>query len=148
MSSFEQQDFLQVPAQLSNEQFWCRYFFKVNNFEEEHIKRIKLLERVTDVSKLNSEPTLDWEDENEDETDAANEILESAKNQDENLVKEEEKVEEEGNEKKETKEPTAENSDFSLLSNENLNSNTQSENLATGDKLEKNVKNEDSNYIF
>lgn len=123
-----------VPAQLSNDQFWCRYFFKVNSFEEEHIKRIKLLERVTDVTKLNSEPTLDWEDENEDETNVTSEILERAKNQDENLVKQEI---EEASEKKETIEPTPENTDFSLLSNENLN-------LATSDKIEKIVKNEDA----
>ena len=87
---------------------------------------------------MNSEPTLDWEDENEDETNVTSEILERAKNQDENLVKQEI---EEASEKKETIEPTPENTDFSLLSNENLN-------LATSDKIEKIVKNEDGNCNF
>lgn len=62
-----------VPAQISNDQFWCRYFFKANVFEEEHRKRIKLLERVKDATAANKEEqedkegAADWdEDENED----------------------------------------------------------------------------------
>lgn len=60
-----------VPAQISNDQFWCRYFFKANVFEEEHRKRIKLLERVKDVASKEQdaeEGAADWdEDEDEDE---------------------------------------------------------------------------------
>lgn len=68
-----------VPAQISNDQFWCRYFFKANVFEEEHRKRIKLLERVKDAAGKTEEDTeeeaaADW-DEDEDE-DAAEEEAE------------------------------------------------------------------------
>lgn len=46
-----------VPAVVSNEGFWCRYFWKSNLFEEEQKKRIKLLERVDQV-----EESVDWEE--------------------------------------------------------------------------------------
>lgn len=55
-----------VPAQISNDQFWCRYFFKTNLFEEEQKKRIKLLERVKDMN--NEEETLNWEEDEDDDT--------------------------------------------------------------------------------
>lgn len=60
--------FFEVPAQLSNEQFWCRYFYRINIFEEEQRKRIKLLERVKDANNLTSDEAVDWdEDDSEDE---------------------------------------------------------------------------------
>jgi hypothetical protein len=61
-----------VPAQLSNNQFWSRYFYKVAQLDEEHRKRMKLLERVaesntsnlTDNAANKQSENLDWEDEN------------------------------------------------------------------------------------
>ena len=35
-----------VPAQVSNEVFWSRYFFRASGLEEEHGRRMRLLERV------------------------------------------------------------------------------------------------------
>ena len=35
-----------VPAQVSNEVFWRRYFFRASGLEEEHGRRMRLLERV------------------------------------------------------------------------------------------------------
>lgn len=67
-----------VPARLSNEQFWCRYFFRINIFEEEQRKRIKLLERVKDNSSLITEESIDWEDDTEDNNIANNSITVNA----------------------------------------------------------------------
>ncbi len=59
-----------VPGQVSNEVFWCRYFYRMSLFEEEQKKRIKLLERVkeanlsTDVAE---EEGTGWDDEDDDE---------------------------------------------------------------------------------
>lgn len=61
-----------VPAQTSNDQFWCRYFFRTNLFEEEQKKRIKLLERVTKEARSSEaeEEAVNWdEDVEEDEDD-------------------------------------------------------------------------------
>lgn len=59
-----------VPAQMSNNLFWSRYFFKVNQLEEEHRKRVKLIERATSTSNANSSSTqqqdhLDWGDDDD-----------------------------------------------------------------------------------
>lgn len=58
-----------VPAQISNDQFWCRYFFKTNLFEEEQKKRIKLLERVTVNANDEEEETINWDEDVENEKD-------------------------------------------------------------------------------
>jgi len=53
-----------VPAQISNIQFWSRYYFKVKQLEEEHKSRLKLLEKAendTEVAKDKLED-LDWGD--------------------------------------------------------------------------------------
>lgn len=57
--------FFQVPAQISNQQFWSRYLFKVNQLEEEHQKRVKLLERVSNKTPDQEEGPLDWDDEDQ-----------------------------------------------------------------------------------
>jgi len=54
-----------VPAQISNQQFWSRYLFKVNQLEEEHQKRVKLLERVSNKTPDQEEGPLDWDDEDQ-----------------------------------------------------------------------------------
>ena len=56
-----------MPAQMSNVQFWSRYFFKVNHLEEEHRRRVKLLERANDDSNKNEvEEAFDWDEEDEE----------------------------------------------------------------------------------
>ncbi len=60
-----------VPAQISNETFWCRYFYRIGQFEEEQRKRIKLLERVKEANlatpAVEEEESAVWGDEDEDE---------------------------------------------------------------------------------
>lgn len=57
-----------VPAQISNDEFWCRYFFKTNLFEEEQKKRIKLLERVTkETNNTEEEEAINWDEDEDDE---------------------------------------------------------------------------------
>jgi hypothetical protein len=56
-----------VPVQISNVEFWSRYFFKVNQLEEEHKKRIKLLERASKEEEGlknddSQQESLDWDD--------------------------------------------------------------------------------------
>lgn len=53
-----------VPAQLTNEEFWSRYFYKVNLLQEENKKRVKLLERAGNQEN-NEQEEFDWEDEDE-----------------------------------------------------------------------------------
>ena len=56
-----------VPAQMSNNQFWSRYFFKYNQLEEDYNKRVKLLEKASkpmEETSSNKEDTNDWEDGN------------------------------------------------------------------------------------
>lgn len=50
-----------VPAQMSNDQFWSRYFFKYNQLEEDYKKRLQLLEKASKTETSNEE-TNDWED--------------------------------------------------------------------------------------
>ncbi|CAF0746201.1 unnamed protein product [Brachionus calyciflorus] len=50
-----------VPAQISNIQFWSRYFFKVNQLEEEHKKRVKLIEKAT-IDAQSEQKEIDWDD--------------------------------------------------------------------------------------
>ena len=50
-----------VPAKVSNAQFWGRYFFKVNQLEEDHKKRAKLIERADEVISQEKETT-DWDE--------------------------------------------------------------------------------------
>ena len=75
-----------VPAQISNQQFWSRYFFKVTQLDEEHKKRIKLLERAS--NKPHDETNvLDWENEEDGEI---SDVVSSKTNKNENEeVKEE-----------------------------------------------------------
>jgi hypothetical protein len=56
-----------VPAQLSNNLFWARYFFKVSQLEEEHRKRVKLIERVTVPEPDSSAANQDWGSDYEEE---------------------------------------------------------------------------------
>lgn len=69
-----------VPAQISNNLFWARYFYKVNQLEEENKKRVKLLERATEstnessgglnTNSMNRDEVNDWgEDFEENEQD-------------------------------------------------------------------------------
>jgi len=55
-----------VPAQMSNNQFWSRYFFKVNQLEEDYKKRVQLLEKASRTTTMeatsNKEESNDWED--------------------------------------------------------------------------------------
>jgi hypothetical protein len=64
-----------VPAQLSNDQFWSRYFYKVTQLDQENRKRIMLIERAAAAAELNANgmtddatckqsESLDWGDEN------------------------------------------------------------------------------------
>lgn len=53
-----------VPAQISNIQFWSRYFFKVNQLEEEHKKRVKIIEKATTEAE-NEHKDSDWDDDDE-----------------------------------------------------------------------------------
>jgi hypothetical protein len=90
-----------VPAQISNNDFWSRYFFKVNQLEEEHRKRVKLLERVSSngssiITSNNSnnvansnetnEARNDWGDD-EDDLDVQNQEIDRSQPEknDENL---------------------------------------------------------------
>jgi hypothetical protein len=59
-----------VPAQISNNIFWARYFFKVSQLEEEHRKRVKFLERAvvaTDGEQEAAEAEQDWGSDDEDD---------------------------------------------------------------------------------
>jgi hypothetical protein len=60
-----------VPAQISNEQFWSRYFYRINQLDEEHKKRLKLLERVVNKDSNNDDQqqttATDWDDQEEEE---------------------------------------------------------------------------------
>lgn len=55
-----------VPAQMSNNQFWSRYFFKFNQLEEDYKKRVQLLEKANKtVDKTTAgvqDDSNDWED--------------------------------------------------------------------------------------
>ncbi|KAI0074383.1 hypothetical protein K474DRAFT_1626034 [Panus rudis PR-1116 ss-1] len=51
-----------VPSTLSNDVFWTRYFFRVNQVEQEEERRKALLQRTVD----NNEDDFSWEDEDED----------------------------------------------------------------------------------
>ena len=53
------------PAQVSNVQFGLRYFYKVNQLEEERKKRLKLLERASSEAQPTQENKNDWDDEEE-----------------------------------------------------------------------------------
>jgi hypothetical protein len=57
-----------VPSQVTNIQFWSRYFYKVNILEEDHKKRLKLIERAvketSNDASANDQNELTWEDEN------------------------------------------------------------------------------------
>jgi hypothetical protein len=73
-----------VPAQISNNQFWSRYFFKVNQLEEEHKRRVKLLERaINDTPNEDKNDELDW-DEEEDNNTNDNETVVTSKSENEN----------------------------------------------------------------
>ncbi len=75
-----------VPAQISNNQFWSRYFFKVNQLEEEHKRRVKLLERaINDTPNEDKKDELDW-DEEEDNNTNDNETVVTSKSENENKV--------------------------------------------------------------
>lgn len=57
-----------VPSQLTNDDFWSRYFYRVYLLEEENKKRVKLLERADNqVVKDNEQDTLDWDEDEHDE---------------------------------------------------------------------------------
>ena len=65
-----------VPAHMSNTQFWARYFFRLALLDEEHKKRVKLLERAVSAynssgrpadAKADEDASFDW-DEKDDET--------------------------------------------------------------------------------
>lgn len=53
---------------MSNNQFWSRYFFKVNQLEEDYKKRVQLLEKASRTTTMeatsNKEESNDWEDGN------------------------------------------------------------------------------------
>lgn len=49
-----------VPAQISNNQFWSRFFFKVSQLEEDYKIRVKVLERAIGPKDNNEDET--WED--------------------------------------------------------------------------------------
>lgn len=53
---------------MSNNQFWSRYFFKVNQLEEDYKKRVQLLEKAGRTTTMeatsNKEESNDWEDGN------------------------------------------------------------------------------------
>jgi hypothetical protein len=55
-----------VPANVSNKDFWSRYFYRVKLIEEEFERRNKLIEKATN-SKASEEAKLNW-DEEEDNT--------------------------------------------------------------------------------
>ena len=56
-----------MPAQITNDEFWSRYFFKVNLLKEENKKRVKLLERASNqVNQDNEHETLDWDEDEEE----------------------------------------------------------------------------------
>ncbi|RNA13928.1 BSD domain-containing 1 [Brachionus plicatilis] len=57
-----------VPANLSNVEFWARYFFRLNLLNEEHMKRIKLIEKAD--SEIHNEKGTDWDDEDENFEDS------------------------------------------------------------------------------
>lgn len=58
-----------VPAQVSNETFWCRYFYRTSLFEEEQKKRIKLLERVKEATTtVKEEEGAEWDDDEDEKT--------------------------------------------------------------------------------
>jgi hypothetical protein len=67
-----------VPAQISNEQFWSRYFYRINQLDEEHKKRLKLLERVANKDSNNDDQqqttATDWDDQEEEEKKEEEEI--------------------------------------------------------------------------
>lgn len=67
-----------VPAQISNEQFWSRYFYRINQLDEEHKKRLKLLERVANKDSSNNDQqqttATDWDDQEEEEKKEEEEI--------------------------------------------------------------------------
>ena len=56
-----------MPAQITNDEFWSRYFFKVNLLKKENKKRVKLLERASNqVNQDNEHETLDWDEDEEE----------------------------------------------------------------------------------
>ena len=58
---------LKVPAQITNDEFWSRYFFKVNMLAEENKKRVKLLERASNqVNPDTEQEAFDWEEDDEE----------------------------------------------------------------------------------
>lgn len=92
-----------VPAQLSNDQFWCRYFYRINIFEEEQKKRIKLLERVKEATNMTTDETVNWDEDDSDNEDDKT-INESPKKvTDENNEKEPEVESNENESSKESK---------------------------------------------
>ncbi|PVU90668.1 hypothetical protein BB561_004786 [Smittium simulii] len=52
-----------VPSELTEDDFWCRYYFRECQFDSEHERRLKLLREA--VSKTH-EDDFDWEMEDED----------------------------------------------------------------------------------
>ncbi|KAH7920782.1 hypothetical protein BV22DRAFT_1073397 [Leucogyrophana mollusca] len=55
-----------VPAQMSNEVFWSRYFFRVHQIEEQEVKRKALLQGAAET-----EEDFSWEDDDDDATSAS-----------------------------------------------------------------------------
>ena len=52
----------QVPAVISNKDFWARYFFKAKLIEDEHKKRTNLIEKATSQVHENTYEKLNWDE--------------------------------------------------------------------------------------
>lgn len=56
-----------VPAQISNKEFWSRYFFKAKLIEDENRKRTNLIEKATSQVNENSYEKMSWDEDGEEE---------------------------------------------------------------------------------
>lgn len=91
-----------VPAQISNETFWSRYFFRVSQLEKENEKRIKLLERTSaSEKKQDEEDTLNWDDDEEEENNEIKEDDQTEKSKNDESASKETKFKKEKSKNKE-----------------------------------------------
>jgi hypothetical protein len=148
-----------VPAQISNNQFWSRYFFKVNQLEEEHKKRVKLLERaINDTQNEDKKDELDWDEEEDNNETNDNERVVTSKSENEktdSVIKKEDEfksdqnvnVKSQDNESSDDTKPLErDDSNIDVISVEQVQTNLEKELSSASNNLdsETNLKIEDS----